>query len=138
MASVFAGFVVGYALSLAIGPIAAILIIRSNRHSGPAQRIAPPGTNVIALSVVLHFAGIMLLTAIGLLLGIVLNGIEQRRSDGGFGSPNITYTLLVLATTAVFVIPTFAIPSIRRYALLGALVFAASFGWAMPWVAQLG
>jgi hypothetical protein len=138
VASVFAGFVVGYALSLVIGPVAAVVIIRSNRHSGLAQRIAPPGTNVIALSVVLHFAGIMLLTAIGLLLGVLLNGIEQRRSDGGLGSPNIAYTLLVLATTAVFVIPTFAIPSIRRYALLGALVFAASFGWAMPWVARLG
>ncbi|MDP9238307.1 MAG: hypothetical protein M3P30_13100 [Chloroflexota bacterium] len=138
MASVFAGFVVGYALSLAIGPIAAVVIIRSNQRSGVAQRIAPPGTSVIALSVVLHFAAIMLLTAIGLLLGIVLNGLEQRRSAGGLGSPNIAYTLLVLASAAVVVIPALAVPSIRRYALCGAIVFAVSFGWAMPWLAKLG
>jgi hypothetical protein len=138
VASVFAGFVVGYALALAIGPLGAVLIIRSNRTSGFAQRIAPPGTNVVALSVVLHFAGIMVLTAIGIVFGIALEGIEQRRPEGALGSPNAVYTLLVLLTTAALCIPTLAAPAIRRYAVLAALVFAASFGWGMPWLARLG
>jgi hypothetical protein len=138
VASILAGFVVGYALSLAVGPLGAFLIIRANKQAGFAQRLAPPGTNVIALSVVLHFAAILLLTAIGLLLGILLNGIEQRRTDGGLGSPNIAYTLVVLASTAVFVIPTLVLPSLRRYAAVAAFVFAVAFGWAMPWLAKLG
>ena len=137
MASVFAGFVVGYALSLLIGPLAAMLIIRANKNPGFAQRVAPPGTSVIALSVVLHFTAILLLTAIGLLLGILLDGIDSRRPDGGLGSPNAVYTLIVVALTAVTVIPSVAVPAIRRYAFGGAVIFAAAFGWAMPWLAQL-
>lgn len=138
MASVFAGFVVGYALSLLVGPLAAVLIIRANKRAGFAQRIAPPGTSVIALSIVLHVAAILTLTAFGLLLGMLLDGIDSRRSDAGLGSPNVIYTLLVTALTAILVIPSAAIPAIRRYAFAGALVFVASFGWAMPWLAQLG
>jgi hypothetical protein len=138
VAAVFAGFVIGYALSLLAAPAAAIMIVRSNDRSGFAQRIAPPGTSVIALSVVLHFAAIVVLTAIGLVLGMALAGIEDRRPDGGLGSPNLVYTLLVLALTAVFVIPTFAVPAVRRYVLPGAVVFVALFGWAMPWLAKLG
>lgn len=138
MAQVFAGFVVGYAISLLIGPAVAIAIVRSNDRSGVAQRLAPPGTSIIALSVVLHFAAMLMFTALGLVLGMALAGIDQRRSDGGLGSPNVTYTLLVIALTAVLVIPAFAVPVIRRYAFAGAVLFAVLFGWAMPWLATLG
>ncbi len=138
MASVFAGFVVGYALSLFIGPLAAVLIVRSNDRSGVAQRLAPPGTSVIALSVVLHFTAILLFTALGIVLGLALHGIETRRPDGGLGSPNLVYTALVVALTAVLVVPTMAVPAVRGHAFAAALVFVASFGWAMPWLARLG
>ncbi|HZP58121.1 MAG TPA: hypothetical protein VFC53_11315 [Dehalococcoidia bacterium] len=138
MAEVFAGFVVGYALSLVVAPLGAVLLVRSNDRSGVAQRIAPPGTNVVALSVVLHFAAMITLTAIGMIFGMALAGIEDRRPAGGLGSPNGVYTALVLAVTAVVVIPTFAVPAVRRYALAGAVVFALLFGWALPWLASRG
>ncbi|HET6614764.1 MAG TPA: hypothetical protein VFH62_02650 [Dehalococcoidia bacterium] len=138
MAEVFAGFVVGYALALALSPIAAIALVRSNDRTGFAQRIAPEGTNVVALSVVLHFAAMIVLTAVGLILGMALGGLEDRRPDGGLGSPNLVYTLLVVALTAVIVIPTIAVPAIRRIAFVGALIFVVAFGWAVPWLAQLG
>jgi hypothetical protein len=135
---VFAGFVVGYALALVAGPLAAVLIVGSNHRSGVAQRIAPPGTSVIALSVVLHFAAILVLTALGLVLGMALHGLETRRPEGGLGSPNLLYTLLVMAITAVLVIPTLAVAAVRKYALFAAMVLLVVFGWVMPWVAQLG
>ncbi len=138
MAEVFAGFVVGYALAVLVAPLGAITLVRSNTRSGLAQRVAPPGTSVIALSLVLHFAAIITLTAVGLVLGMVLRAIDARRPQAGLGSPNVAYTLLVLALTAVLVIPTFALPAARRYAVIAALIFAAAFGWAMPWLAQLG
>ena len=138
MADVFAGFVVGYALALLAAPLGAITLIRSNDRTGLAQRIAPEGTSVVALSVVLHFAAMIVLTAIGLILGMALNGIDARRPEGGLGSPNLIYTAMVLALTAVIVIPTLALPALRRRALAGALIFAAAFGWAMPWLATLG
>jgi hypothetical protein len=134
VAEVFAGFVVGYALSLIVAPTAAVIIVRSNDRTGLAQRFAPEGTNVIALSMTLHFVAMLVLTALGLVLGMALAGIEDRRPDGGLGSPNLTYTLMVLALTAVVVIPALALP-IRRYALAAALVFAGLFGWGVPWLA---
>lgn len=138
MAEVLAGFIIGFALSLAVAPIAAIALIRSNERTGLAQRIAPPGTNVIALSVVIHFSAFLVLTAIGMILGMLLAGINGRRPDNGLGSPNAAYTLIVVALTAVLVIPTLAVPSVRRYCVAGALVFAVLFGWVMPWLAELG
>jgi hypothetical protein len=138
VAEVFAGFVIGYALALLLTPLAAIALVRSNRRSGFAQRVAPPGTSVIALSVVIHFAAIIMLTALGLVLGMALGGIESRKPDGGLGSPNLVYTLMVLALTAVLIIPALALPALRRYALIAALVFVLAFGWGLPWLAQLG
>ena len=138
MAPVFSGFIVGYAIALLMAPVGAIALVRSNSRSGFAQRIAPPGTNVVALSVVVHFAAILMFTAIGLVLGMALAGIDDRRPDAGLGSPNLVYTLLVLALTAVIFIPTVAIPSARRYAIGAAALFAIAFGWAVPWLAQLG
>ncbi len=138
MAAVFAGFVIGYAIALFIAPAVAIAIVRTNDRSGLAQQIAPPGTNVIALAVVVHFAAIIVFTALGLVLGMALAGISDRRPDGGIGSPNLIYTLLVVALTATIVIPMMAVPLLRRFAIGTAIVFAALFGWAMPWLAKLG
>jgi len=138
VAEVYAGFVIGFALSLAVAPFGAIALIRSNDRTGFAQRIAPPGTNMIALSVVVHFAAMMMLTMIGLLLGLLLAALNDRRPDNGLASPNVAYTLIVVALTAVIVMPTLVIPAIRRYTIASALLFAALFGWALPWLAQLG
>src|SRR5437773_4807532 len=70
VAAVLSGFVIGYALALIVGPAGAIALVHANKRSGFAQQIAPPGTNVVALSVVIHFAGIIVLTAIGMVLGM--------------------------------------------------------------------
>lgn len=138
MEEVFAGFIVGFALSLAVAPLGAIMLIRSNDRTGFAQRIAPPGTNMIALSVVVHFAAMIVLTMIGLLLGMLLAALNDRRSDNGLASPNLAYTLIVVALTAVIVMPTLIVPATRRACIIGALAFVLAFGWATPWLAWLG
>lgn len=138
MADVFAGFIVGFALSIVAAPLAAIMLIRSNDRTGLAQRIAPPGTNVVALSVVLHFGAMLLLTMIGMILGTLLLALDGRRPEGGLGSANVAYTLIVVALTAVIVVPTLALPAARRWCVAGSVIFALAFGWAMPWVAAAG
>jgi hypothetical protein len=135
MAEVFAGFIIGYALSLIIAPVVAFGLLRMNTESEFAQRVAPPGTNVVALGMVIHFGLMLVLTALGLVLGMALAGIEDRRPEGGLGSPNLVYTLLVLALTLVLVIPTLILPAVRRYSVAAAVMFAALFGWALPWLA---
>jgi hypothetical protein len=137
VAEVFAGFVIGFAIALIASPIAAWAIVSSNDRSGFAQRLAPPGTSVIALSVVLNLASVLMFTALGMVLGAALAGVEDRRPDGGIGSPNLAYTLIVVSLAAVVAIPMLALPMLRRPAIAGALLFAALFGWAMPWLATL-
>ena len=138
MAEVFAGFLVGFALSIAVAPLGAITLVRSNHRTGLAQRIAPDGTSVVALSVVLHFAAMVVLTMIGMLLGLLLLALNDRRPDNGLGSPNVAYTLTVVALTAAIVMPTLAVAAVRRWCVVGALVFGAAFGWVMPWLAWVG
>lgn len=137
MADVFAGFIVGYALALLAAPAGAIALVRSNDRTRFAQRVAPPGTSVVALSVIVHVAAVIALTALGLVLGMALNGIDARRPAGGLGSPNLLYTSMVLALAAALVIPALALPAVRRYAIVAGIVFAVAFGWAMPWLATL-
>lgn len=87
---------------------------------------------------VLHMAAVVVLTAVGLLLGMLLGGLDERRPDDGFGSPNAAFTLILIAITAVVVIPLIALPALRRAAIVAAVVFALAFGWGMPWLARLG
>ena len=138
MAHVFAGFVVGFAISIAIAPLGAWMLISSNDRSGFAQRLAPPGTNFVALSVVLHLVAILTFTAAGMILGMILMALEDRRPNGGLGSPNVAFTLIVVALTAVAFIPLTVVTAVRRYVVIAGVVFAALFGWAMPWLATLG
>lgn len=135
MAEVFSGFVVGFAISIVVAPAAAIMLIRSNHETGVAQRIAPPGTNIVALSMFLHFLAFLLLTALGMIMGMALVGVEDRRPDAGLGSPNLVYTLLVISLTAVAFIPLLIMPW-RRYAIIMGFIFLVGFGWVTPWLAQ--
>ena len=84
---------------------------------------------------VVHIGALLVFTAIGIVLGLALGGIEDRRPDGGLGSPNIAYTMLVVALTLVLAIPGLAVPVVRRFALPAAVAFAGLFGWAVPWLA---
>jgi hypothetical protein len=118
-----------------IAPFAAYGIVRSSAETGLAQRFALGETNIVALAMFLQMLGFFLLTGIGMILGLVLSGLEDRRPESGLGSPNLAYTLLVLALTAVLLIPTLVLRW-RLAAIALAIVFAVSFGWVMPWLAE--
>jgi len=139
VAEVFAGLVCGYALALLATPLAAIAIVRARPGSELLRQVVPEGTSLIAVSVILHLFAILTLTALGLVLGLVLAGVEGRRPTGGLGSPNGVYTLVVLATTVIAVVPlATAAPPLRRPLVAGGLVFAGVFGWLMPYLALVG
>ena len=135
MAEVFAGFIAGFAFSIIVAPAAAILVVRSSHQTGLAQRVAPGGTNIVALAVVLHILAFFVLTALGMIMGLALAGIEDRRPDSGLGSPNIAYTMIVIALAAALVIPAMLFRW-RAYALAAALLFITIFGWITPWLAR--
>ena len=135
MEEVFAGFIVGFAYSIIVAPFVAVGIVRSSRETGLADRFALGQTNAGLLAIVLQMFLFFVLTAVGMVLGLALAGIEDRRPASGLGSPNAAYTLLVLALTAVVFTPPLIFPW-RGYAIAFALVFAGLFGWVVPWLAE--
>ena len=137
MAEVMAGFVCGFALSLAATPIAAILIVRARVTSPLMQQIVPEGTSLIAVSVLIHAFFMLTMTAVGILLGMLLAGLENSNPTSGLGSPNRVYTAFILLTTAVAVLPlSIASPKLRRPIVIGGLIFVATFAWFMPYLAS--
>ena len=139
MAEVMAGFVCGFGLSLIATPAVALAIVRARVTSPLAAQIVPEGTSLIAISLVIHTFAFLTVTAIGLLLGMLLYGIESERPAGGLGSPNWLFTTMILGITAIGFGPPLAIaPRWRRPLLFSALLFLVCFGWAMPYLSLLG
>lgn len=138
MPQAFAGFICGFALSILYSPIAAWALVQAAGQSAAARRVVPEQTNFLALTMVLHLIAVLLLTALGMLLGLALLGLDDRRPGSGLGSPNVAFTVLVLAVTAAAFLPLVLLAPVRRYVAPCAIVFAAVFGWAMPWLAEAG
>lgn len=139
MAEVFAGVVCGYAVALVVTPLGAIALLRARAGSTTISRLMPEGTNLVALSIVLHMFVFLTFTAIGMVFGMLLNGLDSSSPASGLGSPNRAYTLLVLAIVAIAVLPlAIAVPRLRAPLLVSGVLFAGVFGWAMPQLATLG
>ena len=139
MAEVMAGFVCGFGLSLIATPAAAIAIVRARVTSPLAAQIVPKETSLVAVSLVIHVFTFLTLTAIGLLLGMLLYGIESERPAGGLGSPNWLFTTMILGITAIGFGPPLALARRwRRPLLVSTLLFLVTFGWAMPYLSLLG
>ncbi len=139
MAEVLAGFVSGYGLSLLITPVAAIALVRARVTSPFLSRVVPEGTSLIAISIIIHTFAVLTLTALGILLGLLLAGLESSSPAGGLGSPNRVFTAFVLIATAIAVGPfALAFARLRRPLLAAGLLFVACFGWLMPYLSLLG
>ncbi len=139
MREILAGVIVGYGLALVLAPVAALTLLRLARSSAAVRRAVPERTNLLALIVVVHAFAMYLLAALGLVLGLALKGMEDRWPDGGMGSPNAVYTGLVAAVVVMLALPlAVAGWQWRGAVLMGAGVAAALFGWALPWLAEVG
>ena len=136
MAEVFAGAVCGYAIALAVTPLGMIALVRA-RTSVFGDKI-PEGARLTVIAIVLHLLSFIAFSAIGLVFGLLLHGLESSRPDGGLGSPNMAFTLLVVAIAAIAVVPLAAVSQRLRVPLLASGVLVAGiFGWAMPHLAAL-
>ncbi len=139
MAEVLAGFVCGFGLAIAVTPVVAVALVRARASSARVRQVVPEATPIAAVAFLIHTFAFLVLTALGIVLGLALDGLEDRNPAGGLGSPNRAFTLLVLATAAIAVLPmAIAIPRLRPALLASGLVFAATFGWLMPYLSLLG
>ena len=139
MAEALAGFVCGYGLALVATPLAAIALLRARVSSPYLRSVLPEGTSLIAVSVILHTFIFLTFTALGVLLGLLLAGLDGRNPEGGLGSPNRAFTAFIIATAAIAVGPLALFASRQRLPLLGGgLLFAGGVGWLMPYLALWG
>ncbi len=139
MAEIFSGIVCGYALALLVTPVAAVALIRMRAKSEWLRRVVPEETPLLAWSLVMHSFLFLVLTGAGMVLGLLLHGMERRQPDGGLGSPNAAFTLVVIAIAAIAVLPLAVVTRRWRVPLIVAgLTFAATFGWIMPYLSLLG
>jgi hypothetical protein len=137
LSEVLAGFVCGYILALLSAPLVAVLIVRLRPRVPFLARAAPEGVPVVALTVVLFGFTFIFWTGLGMVLGLILMGLENRAPEGGLGSPSLAFTLIIVLVSAAACIPAAVLPRpARRYVLASALVFVGVFGWLMPYLAQ--
>ena len=137
MSEVLAGFVCGYILALLSAPLVAVLIVRLRPRVPFLARAAPEQVPVVTLTVVLFGFTFIFWTALGMVLGLILMGLEDRAPEGGLGSPSLAFTLIIVLVSVAACIPAAVLPRpARRYVLVSALVFVGVFGWLMPYLAQ--
>jgi len=138
VAQVFAGFVCGFVLALISTPVLAVWLVRSRESSAFIARALPEGTSPVIISVPAANFAFLLWTALGLVLGMVLIAVDERTSQGGLGSENLLFTLIVLLfAVVIFLPPLVLLRRARRIVLLHAVCFVALFGWLTPFLAQL-
>lgn len=135
MAEVFAGFVAGYGLALLTTPILAYLLFRVRAGSELLMRLFPSEAPMVAVAMLIHGALTFVLTALGIVFGLVLLAMEG--AEGAIGSPNWPFTLFVAALTLAGVAPIFALLRPLRRGIAGySVLFVAIFGWLMPYLAD--
>ncbi len=135
MAEVFAGLICGYAIALLSTPLLALSVVRLRAGSELLARLLPPGTSLVSIGVVLHWALFLFWTAVGMLLGLVLLAMED--AGAAAGSRNAAFTLFVAAAVAAVIAPPVVVFARARRVVLsfGAFVIAV-FGWLMPYMVE--
>ena len=139
MSEVLAGFICGYALALVSAPLVAFAMLRLRSRVPALALVVPQQVPVVALTVVLFGFTFLFWTGLGIVLGLILMGLEDRAPEGGLGSPSLAFTLIIVFASAVACIPpAVMLRSGRRYVIAAAVVFLGVFGWLMPYLAQWG
>ena len=135
MASVFAGFVLGYAFSLLFTAFASVMLIGARSRVPYLAKAIAPNISPVMLAVPVSIAAFLGWTLIGLLLGMAYEG--ARGADGGLGSPSWPFTLgILLAGAAFLAVVLYAWRRLPWQAAFLAAVFVAVFGWALPHLAE--
>jgi hypothetical protein len=139
VSEVLAGFLCGYALALVSAPLVAVLMVRLRPRVPALARAVPQQVPVVALTVVLFGFTFLFWTGLGIVLGLILRGLEGLAPEGGLGSPSLAFTLIIVFVSAAACIPpAVMLRSGRRYVIAAAVVFLGVFGWLMPYLAQWG
>lgn len=131
-----AGFVAGVAMGLlALILFSAELVQHPTRIQELHLRF-PKGTSLPLLMAGMALALQTTWGAIGIVVGAAYSGIESNAQDG-LGSPAWGFTLFFLVLAVLGALTVIMInPALWRRSLLTASIFAATFGWMLPHLAE--
>lgn len=130
MQALVAGLIAGTAGGMATTAIMLVAISRDARWIAlvPNLRVSLPLLGVVIVN------GMMLAwTAIGLVLGALYLRAESTRPDGGLGSPNLVFTLLVAGAVAVaYLAATYVRGRATWPTAATAATAVVTLGWLLP------
>ncbi|MFQ5381338.1 MAG: hypothetical protein ACE5EF_06915 [Dehalococcoidia bacterium] len=137
MKEVVAGWAAGYAMGIVVTVVLAYL----SRPGGLLSRLREgifPDLPAVGFAVPIFVGASLIWTMIGIVIGAVYRTGDFASRAGGAGSPSLIFTAGI-CLMAVAPLPALLIVARRDWpAWIGsAVVFAALFGWGMPFLAGL-
>ncbi|MEX2236043.1 MAG: hypothetical protein WEB00_00710 [Dehalococcoidia bacterium] len=134
--SVFAGAIVGYVMAVVFSVLLALVIVELRAGSERMREFITPTLSLPLIATAVFTIAFWVWPAMGLLVGLAYGATREDGTDA-LGSPHIWFTLAILTVS----LPQAAAISllVRRLhpAVVGYVaVFAAAFGWVMPWLAE--
>lgn len=137
MREVLAGFVMGYLAAIIWTGLGIIGLAKSRRTVALVRQIIPPQLSLVLVMVPLSMLAFLWCTALGMAMGLLYRGVRERLPQGGLGSPNLAFTLGILASALLPLL--LSLPLLQRgyWPFLAMVVsYIALFGWAMPLLAE--
>ncbi len=131
--ALLAGLIAGFTTALACTTIVLLVLWRDRSwfERVPQTAVPLPVVGVVAMN-----GFILGWTLLGLVLGAAFIRMEVARPSGGLGSPNLAFTLAVLAATAgALGIASFVRARITWPAVAVSVSAGVAFGWLLPWLA---
>lgn len=137
MSEIFAGFIAGYLVAVVFTGLGAVMLVRARSRSPFLSRAIAPTLTPIMLAVPISVFAFLIWTALGMILGLLYRGALTNLPGAGLGSPNQSFTLAILLFTLASLGMTGIVLRGLHWPLISvALLFAASFGWLLPYLAE--
>lgn len=136
MGAVIAGWAAGYFMAITSTIAVAYLLTKIDTRA-LLGNVIDPGVPRALIAVPYFTAASLLWTFFGLSIGSIYELAGFAEGPGGLGAEHLGFSLGVLAVAAMPVPILCAVALRFWWVWLGmALLFAFSFGWAMPWLAK--
>ena len=137
MSYVIAGATTGLLMASVFVGVGPIMLFSLARDPSPFMRAMLERVSPMPLMIALVILAYPTWGLVGAALGLVYRASTVEAPGGGLGSPNLLYTVSVVAGALVMALPIAFL--LRRVAVGVAaltLIFAGLFGWLLPFFAR--
>ena len=137
MSYAIAGATIGLLMASVVVGVGPIMLFALARDPSPFLRSMLEKVSPMALIMALVVLAYPTWGVVGAALGLLYRASTVEAPGGGLGSPNLVYTLAIVAVALVMALP---IAFLLRRVVVGVaaltLTFAGLFGWLLPFFAR--